>query len=345
MNADPGLTCLAMLARLHASPADPAQLRHELGLSEAATAADILRAARRLKLKAKLGPLSLERAAAGQVPLPAILILTPPAVVAPPTADAPPASDAPSTVVMPPAADAVSLANAPTTVDAPKPVDAPPVADTSAVANAPSASAAAEAPLANTRFVILAKVENGQALLHDPVAGRPLVIATTDLAPRLTGEAIFITSRAQLSAELAHFDFTWFLPAIVKYRRLLSEALIASLFLQLFALLTPLFFQVVMDKVLVHKGISTLTVISIGLTAVVLFESVLSALRNYVFAHTTSRIDVELGTQLFRHLLSLPLAYFEARRVGDSVARVRELENIRQFLTGPALMSMLDLGI
>ena len=221
---------------------------------------------------------------------------------------------------------------------------APPVADTSAAANARSATAAAEAPLANTRFVILAKVENGQALLHDPVAGRPLVIAIADLAPRLTGEAIFITSRAQLSAELAHFDFTWFLPAIVKYRRLLSEALVASLFLQLFALLTPLFFQVVMDKVLVHKGISTLTVISIGLLAVVLFESVLSALRNYVFAHTTSRIDVELGTQLFRHLLSLPLAYFEARRVGDSVARVRELENIRQFLTGQALTSVIDLA-
>ena len=225
MNADPGLTCLAMLARLHASPADPAQLRHELGLTEAATAADILRAAQRLKLKAKIGPLNLERAAAGQVPLPAILILTPPAADVSPTADAPQpadaslASDAPSAVVAPPAADATPLADAPTAAIASKPVVAPPVADTSAAAYAPSISATeAEAPLANTRFVILAKVDNGQALLHDPVAGRPLVIATTDLAPRLTGEAIFITSRAQLTAELAHFDFTWFLPAIVKYR-------------------------------------------------------------------------------------------------------------------------------
>jgi subfamily B ATP-binding cassette protein HlyB/CyaB len=100
----------------------------------------------------------------------------------------------------------------------------------------------------------------------------------------------------------------------------------------------------VVDKVLVHKGLSTLTMIAVGLLACVLFESVLSAVRTYVLAHTTSRIDVELGARLFRHLLALPLAYFEARRVGDSVARVRELEHIRQFLTGPALMSILDLA-
>ena len=191
---------------------------------------------------------------------------------------------------------------------------------------------------------MLAKVENGQALLHDAAQGRPVALPVEALQPQLTGRALYLTSRAQLAAELTRFDFTWFVPAIVKYRKLLAEALVASLFIQIFALLTPLFFQVVMDKVLVHKGISTLTVIALGLLAVVIFESILSALRNYVFAHTTSRIDVELGAQLFRHLLSLPLAYFEARRVGDSVARVRELENIRQFLTGQALTSVIDLA-
>jgi subfamily B ATP-binding cassette protein HlyB/CyaB len=98
-----------------------------------------------------------------------------------------------------------------------------------------------------------------------------------------------------------------------------------------------------MDKVLVHRGLSTLDVIAVGLLVVVVFESLLSALRSYVFAHTTSRIDVELGARLFRHLLQLPLAYFQARRVGDTVARVRELENIRQFLTGNAITLVLDL--
>src|SRR5205814_6852575 len=114
------------------------------------------------------------------------------------------------------------------------------------------------------------------------------------------------------------------------------------LFLQLFALVSPLFFQVVMDKVLLHRGSTTLDVLVIGLLVVVVFESVLTVLRSYVFSHTTSRIDVELGARLFRHLVSLPLAYFQARRVGDSVARVRELENIRSFLTGQALTLVLD---
>jgi subfamily B ATP-binding cassette protein HlyB/CyaB len=104
-----------------------------------------------------------------------------------------------------------------------------------------------------------------------------------------------------------------------------------------------LFFQVVMDKVLVHRGLTTLDVIAVGLLVVMVFEVVLSGIRSYVFAHTTSRIDVELGARLFRHLLNLPLAYFQARRVGDTVARVRELENIRQFLTGNAITLVLDL--
>ena len=121
--------------------------------------------------------------------------------------------------------------------------------------------------------------------------------------------------------------------------------LVVSLFLQLFALVSPLFFQVVMDKVLVHHGLTTLDVLVIGLLVVVVFESVLNALRTYVFSHTTSRIDVELGARLFRHLRRLPLAYFQARRVGDSVARVRELENIRSFLTGNALTLVLDVAV
>jgi ATP-binding cassette, subfamily B, bacterial HlyB/CyaB len=145
-----------------------------------------------------------------------------------------------------------------------------------------------------------------------------------------------------LAGELAKFDFSWFIPAMVKYRKLLGEVLLISFMLQLFGLVSPLFFQVVMDKVLVHKGMTTLDVLVIGLVVVVIFESVLNALRAYVFSHTTSRIDVELGSRLFRHLVQLPLAYFQARRVGDSVARVRELENIRSFLTGNALTVLLD---
>jgi subfamily B ATP-binding cassette protein HlyB/CyaB len=191
-------------------------------------------------------------------------------------------------------------------------------------------------------FFIVAKVEGDTLLIHDPAAARPQMLTHTDMEARWSGELILFTSRASLAGELAKFDFTWFIPAIVKYRKLLGEILLVSLVLNLFALVTPLFFQVVMDKVLVHRGLTTLDVIAFGLLVVSLFEVALSGLRTYVFAHTTSRIDVELGARLFRHLLNLPMGYFQARRVGDSVARVRELENIRQFLTGNAITVVLD---
>jgi len=193
------------------------------------------------------------------------------------------------------------------------------------------------------RFVILARVEGDQVLIQCPKAGRPETLSLAAFAEQWSGELILFTSRASLAGEMSKFDFTWFIPAIIKYRVLLGEVLFVSLVLQCFALITPLFFQVVMDKVLVHRGFTTLDVIAVGLTVVVIFEIGLGALRSYVFSHTTSRIDVELGARLFRHLLGLPLAYFQARRVGDSVARVRELENIRSFLTGNAVTLVLDL--
>ncbi len=200
------------------------------------------------------------------------------------------------------------------------------------------------------RMVVLAQSDGQRVLYLDPaaaVAGEPAQPTIEPLevfAAHWRGELILITSRASLAGTLARFDFSWFVPSLVKYRRLLGEVLMVSLFLQLFALVSPLFFQVVMDKVLVHRGTTTLDVLVIGLVVVTLFESVLTTLRTYVFSHTTSRIDVELGARLFRHLVNLPLAYFQARRVGDSVARVRELENIRSFLTGNAITLVLDLA-
>ena len=196
------------------------------------------------------------------------------------------------------------------------------------------------------RVVIVAQCDGQRVLLQDPAAGngnnRPTIEPVEVFASQWTGELILITSRASMAGDLAKFDFSWFIPSLVKHRKLLGEVLLISFMLQLFALVSPLFFQVVMDKVLVHRGLTTLDVLVIGLVGVVIFESVLNALRAYVFSHTTSRIDVELGARLFRHLMALPLAYFQARRVGDSVARVRELENIRSFLTGNALTVVLD---
>lgn len=194
----------------------------------------------------------------------------------------------------------------------------------------------------NGGFLVLARADQDNVLVQDPQSGKTELLTHAEWQKRWSGKAILFTSRASLAGELARFDFSWFVPAIVKYRKLLGEILVVSFFLQLIGLVTPLFFQVVVDKVLVHRAFDTLDVIAIGLLVCSVFESLLSGLRTYVFSHTTSRIDVELGARLFRHLLALPLAYFQARRVGDSVARVRELETIRGFLTGNAVTLVMD---
>ncbi len=194
----------------------------------------------------------------------------------------------------------------------------------------------------NGQFFVLAKVTEDKVLIQDPLEKRPLSLPREVFENAWSGKLLLLTHRAHLIGEQRKFDFTWFIPAIIKYRKLLSEVLLASFFLQVFALITPLFFQVVIDKVLVHRGLTTLDVLAIGLLVVSLFEVVLGALRTYLFSHTTNRIDIELGAGLFRHLASLPLSYFENRRVGDSVARVRELENIRNFLTGSTVTVVID---
>ncbi len=192
-------------------------------------------------------------------------------------------------------------------------------------------------------FLILGKVVDDTLLVQRPLSPRPETMTQAELEAIWDGNIILMARRAALTDLSRRFDIGWFVGAVHKYRRLLGEVLAASFFLQVFAVISPLFFQVVIDKVLVHRSMSTLDVLVIGLVALTVFETVLDTLRVYLFAHTTNRIDVELGARLFRHLMALPIAYFQTRRVGDSVARVRELENIRQFLTSSALTLVIDL--
>ena len=192
-------------------------------------------------------------------------------------------------------------------------------------------------------FLLLGKAGDDKILVQAPGSPRPHLMTQAEFEQACDGRVVLMTRRAGLVDLSRRFDVTWFLGAIHKYRHQLGEVVVASFFLQLFALVTPLFFQVVVDKVLVHHSMSTLDVLIIGLVTVSIFETILTILRTYLFSHTTNRIDVELGARLFRHLTALPLAYFQARRVGDSVARVRELENIRNFLTSSALTLLIDL--
>lgn len=199
--------------------------------------------------------------------------------------------------------------------------------------------------LTNGTFAIFAgKVSNeGNFRIVDPVDFRSREINAAELLNATGGRFILVQRRfGGTGVSRENFGFKWFLPSIWRYRKSFAHVLLASLFVQLFALVTPLFFQVVVDKVLAHRSYSTLIVLVVGLAAIGLFDVVLQYLRTYALSHTTNRIDVELGRRLFRHLLNLPLSYFETRAAGQTIARVRELETIRSFLTGQGLFSGLD---
>ena len=157
-----------------------------------------------------------------------------------------------------------------------------------------------------------------------------------------SGELVLITTREGVGSISRAFDVSWFIPQIVKYRRLIGEVLLVTLGINLLGLASPLFFQNVIDKVLVHNTLDTLTILVIGFTVVSVWETVFGWLRTRLYSETSQKIDVELGAKLFRHLLGLPLGYFEARRVGDIAMRVRQLETIREFLTNASLSVFVD---
>ncbi|BAY65724.1 cyclic nucleotide-regulated ABC bacteriocin/lantibiotic exporter [Calothrix brevissima NIES-22] len=138
------------------------------------------------------------------------------------------------------------------------------------------------------------------------------------------------------------FSLRWFIPSILKYRLVLFEVLVASFFVQIFGLANPIVTQIIIDTVLIQKSLDTLDILGIFLLVIGVFEAALTSLRIYLFADTTNRIDIRLGSEVIEHLLRLPLSYFERRRVGELAGRINELENIRQFLTGTALTVVLD---
>ena len=185
---------------------------------------------------------------------------------------------------------------------------------------------------------------SGGCRLVDPVTRSDRELPVDALLKEIGAKAVLVARHFNGAGyDPRTFGFRWFLPSLWRYRKPLAHVLIASLFVQIFALVTPLFFQVVVDKVLTHKGYSTLLVLVAGIAIIGLFDVALQYLRTYALSHTTNRIDVELGQRLFHHLLRLPLGYFETRPAGQTVARVRELETIRSFLTGQGLFSLIDL--
>ncbi len=138
------------------------------------------------------------------------------------------------------------------------------------------------------------------------------------------------------------FGFRWFIPELLKHKRIWRDVLLASLFIQLVGLTTPVFTQVIIDKVVVHQTQSTLVVIAVALVMFMLFTSAMTWLRQYLVLHTGNRIDAVLGSQVLRHLLRLPLPFFEQRTTGVLVARLHGVETIREFVSGAAVSLILD---
>jgi len=168
--------------------------------------------------------------------------------------------------------------------------------------------------LADSSFCLLgAHGEDGRFRLIHPLTRINRMVTYAELSAEWSGEVILFTRRAGAGVDPKTFGFRWFLPSLLRYRRPLAYVLVASLFIQLFGLVTPLFFQIVVDKVLVHKGTSTLMVVTVGMLSLGVFNVVLQFLRAYILSHTANRIDVELGARLFYHLVRLPLLYFETR--------------------------------
>lgn len=190
-------------------------------------------------------------------------------------------------------------------------------------------------------YIVLVKIQQEKAIILDPSETNPKTIKKEEFLSQWGKEIILLSFRGRNTLN-KEFNLKWFLPAVWKYRKPFTEVLMASFILQLFGLITPIFTQVVIDKVLVHQSIPTLDVLVIGLAAIAGFEMILGIARTHIFNHTTSKLDVMLGARVFRHLFTLPLRYFEVRRVGDTISRVREIEHIRQFLTGAPLTAALD---
>jgi len=269
---DPTLICVCMVAGYYRVPADQAQLRHQLALTDLAKPEDAVRGANLLGLKARIIKVQSAKHI-GALPYPAVIFL----------------KDGGTSILSPAS-------------------------------------------------------EKGKVRLGDPIRRSSQELHLADAFAISNGRALLITRRlGGAGTNPSTFGFYWFMPSLWRYRKPLAQVILASLFLQIFALITPLFFQLVVDKVLVHKGVSTLTVLVVGMVCLGFFESVLQFLRSYMLNHTTNRIDVELGRRLFHHLFRLPIAYFETRPTGQTVARMRELETIRNFLTGQGLSSVLDL--
>ena len=231
--------------------------------------------------------------------------------------------------------------------------------DVAPAAPAPEQAAQSGAPAPETsadeapapRPALLIKIDAERLLYFVSGEQVPRTVALAEAQSLFESELLLLAHEAKPEALSpddpaalgpAKFGFRWFAAELFRHKRVWREVLSASLFIQLLALTTPLFTQVVIDKVVVHQTTSTLVVIASGLGMFMLFSAGMSWLRQYMVLHTGNRVDAVLGSQVFRHLLRLPMTYFEQRPTGTLVARVHAVETIREFMAGAAVSLLLD---
>ena len=212
-----------------------------------------------------------------------------------------------------------------------------------------AASLSAEASPPAARLVLLTGVDAGQVQYFSAASPQPQTVARAEFAQSFTGEVVHFSLKpaapqdADARAPRPAFGFGWFVPELLRHRRIWRDVLLASLAIQILALATPLFTQVIIDKVVVHQTMSTLAVVGAGLVMFLLFSAGLTWARQYLILHTGNRVDAVLGSRVFEHLLKLPPRYFEHRPTGVVITRVHAVETIREFVTGAAVALVLDL--
>ncbi len=194
----------------------------------------------------------------------------------------------------------------------------------------------------NGKFGMLGINGDDTVFFVDPERDRPVSMAM-DLFRRVwSGDVLVMQPRLTRQEILRRYNLEWFYSVILHYKKYFGEVLLASLFLQSMGILFPLFTQVVVDKVIGNGGLSTLTVLGIAMLLMAVLRAVLNGMRTYVMNFTTNKLDAILGTRLFRHLISLPVPYYEHRKVGETMFRVNALTGIREFLTGTTITTLLD---
>jgi subfamily B ATP-binding cassette protein HlyB/CyaB len=177
-------------------------------------------------------------------------------------------------------------------------------------------------------------------LIVDCNEKKPREMTTDEFLKFWNGEAIAVYPR--FTKTEFFLNMKWLFKEFYKHRPVFTAVITASFFIQLFGLVTPLFIQVIIDKVLAHHALTTLQVVAGAFLVVLVFDTIMNLMRNYLLYHTANKVDAGLGAKVYRHLLSLPFRYFETRKVGNIIARVRELENLRQFMTNISLTVLLD---